>query len=62
MWGFVVTKVFDRRPQSTIDIKIIASYVATSIVPEIEVEIVKSFRKRVYLYYQMAGQHFQQNI
>ena len=59
-WGFLLAKVFDRRPQRLIRESI--SYFATSIVPETVVEVFENFGKRVNLNYQMAGQHFQQNI
>ncbi len=62
LWGFLVAKVFDRGSQSIIDIKKAVSYFAISIEPETVAEVVVSFRIRVNLCNELAGQHFQQNI
>ena len=60
LWGFLAAKVFERQPQSIIGIKEAVSYFVNSIEPETVAEVVKNFRKRVNLCYEMAGQYFQQ--
>ena len=58
----MAAKVFDRRPQSIIDIKALSVFFANSIELEKVAEVVKNFRKRLNLCYEMALLHFQQNI